>query len=52
MYTEMPRDEQFFHLDLYHLGTQYSSNRSSHSDMGTGQCSNDDRLGTNEKVDA
>lgn len=48
----MPRDEQLFDLDVYHLGTKYSSDRSPHSDLGTGQCSNDDGLGTNEKADA
>lgn len=48
----MPRDEQFFDFDVHHLGPEYSSYRSSYSNMGPGQCSNDDGLRTNEKADA
>ena len=48
----MPRDEQLLDSDIYHLGTQHSSYRSSHSDLGTSQCSNDDGLGTDEEADA
>lgn len=48
----MPGDEQLLDSDIYYLGTKYGSYRSSHADLGTGQCSDYDGLGTNEKVDA
>ena len=48
----MSRNEQFLNADVYHLGIEHCSYRSPLSDLGAGQCSNNDGLGTNEKVDA
>lgn len=48
--TEMPRDEQFFNVDLYHFGSRHSSYTQTGPDMDSSKRSNIDGLGTDAKT--